>query len=44
MQDLFLTHSIELQASPAKIHGSFLDIVDDESYRAWHPDDHVSMR
>ncbi|MCK4256769.1 hypothetical protein KAX35_07765 [candidate division WOR-3 bacterium] len=42
MEDMFLTHSVEIRTTPEKIFEFFFDLVDDESYRAWHPDDHVT--
>ena len=44
MEDVFLTDSIEIKTTPEKIFGFISNLVDDESYRAWHPVDHVSMR
>ncbi len=43
MEDVFLTHSIEIRTTPERIFEFFYNLVDDESYRAWHPDDHVAM-
>ncbi len=43
-EDVVLTDSIEIRTTPEKIFEFFRGIVDDESYRAWHPDDHVSFR
>lgn len=39
--DIELTDSIEINTTPEKIFGFLLQIVDDTSYRAWHPEDHV---
>ena len=44
MEDVFLTHSIEIRTTAESIFEFFYNLVDDESYRAWHPDDHVAMR
>ena len=44
MEDVFLTHSIEIRTTPERIFEFFYNLVDDESYRSWHPDDHVAMR
>ena len=44
MEDVFLTDSIEIWTTPEKIFEFFSKLVDDESYRTWHPDDHVAMR
>lgn len=43
-EDVVLTDSIEIKTTPEKIFDFFTHIVDDESYRAWHPDDHVAFR
>jgi len=43
MEDVFLTDSIEIRTTPEKIFEFFSNLVDDESYRAWHTDDHVAM-
>jgi hypothetical protein len=43
-EDVILSHSIEIRTTPEKIFAFFLQLVDDESYRAWHPDDHVTLR
>ena len=44
LEDVVLTDSIEIRATPEEIFGFFLNIVDDASYRAWHPEDHVTFR
>ena len=44
MEDIFMTDSIEIRRTPEKIFEFFYSLVDDASYRAWHPDDHVTMR
>ena len=44
MEDVFLTDSIEIRTTPDKIFEFFYNLVDDASYRAWHYDDHVSLR
>jgi uncharacterized protein YndB with AHSA1/START domain len=44
MEDVFLTDSIEIRTTPDKIFEFFYNLVDDASYRAWHPDDHVTLR
>jgi len=44
MEDTFLTDSIEIRTTPEKIFEFFSNLVDDESYRAWHPDNHVTLR
>lgn len=44
LEDIVLADSIEIHATPERIFGFFLQIVDDASYRAWHPEDHVAFR
>jgi len=44
LEDVILTDSIEIKTTPEKIFNFFANLVDDESYRAWHPDDHVALR
>lgn len=44
LEDVTLTHSIEIRTTPEKIFRFFLQIVDDASYQAWHPEDHVAFR
>ena len=44
MEDVTLTHSTEIETTPEEIFSFLHNLVDDESYRAWHPEDHVTMR
>ncbi len=44
MEDVTLTDSIEIKTTPEKIFDFLVHLVDDESYRAWHPKDHVALR
>ena len=44
LEDIVLTDSIEIHTTPENVFGFFLRIVDDASYRAWHPEDHVAFR
>ena len=44
LQDVTLTDSIEIETTPEKIFEFFFSLVDDESYRAWHPESHVALR
>ena len=44
MEDVVLEHSIEIGTTPEKVFEFLSNLVDDESYRAWHPDDHVALR
>ncbi|MEA3224102.1 MAG: hypothetical protein U9P49_13200 [Thermodesulfobacteriota bacterium] len=44
LEDVTLTDSIEIKTTPEKFFGFLINLVDDESYRAWHPEDHVVLR
>ena len=44
LEDMTLTNSIEIKTTPEKIFNFLTSLVDDESYRAWHKEDHVTMR
>ena len=44
LENVILTDSIEIKTTPDKIFDFFAHLVDDESYRSWHPDDHVALR
>ncbi len=44
LEKVTLINSIEINTTPEKIFDFFTHLSDDESYRAWHPDDHVSLR
>jgi len=44
LKEQMLTYPIEIKTTPEKIFDFFFHLVDDESYRAWHPDDHVAFR
>ena len=44
LEDITLTDSVEIQTAPEKVFDFFLHLVDDASYRTWHPDDHMSLR
>ena len=43
-EDRILTESIEIKTTPEKIYTFLTGIVDDDSYRAWHKEDHVSFK
>ena len=43
-EDVILTDSIEIKTTPEKVFNYLTSIIDDDSYRAWHKDDHVSFR
>ena len=42
--NITLQDSIEIHAAPEKIFEFITGLVDDESYRAWHPEDHMALR
>jgi len=44
LEDVFFIDTVEIYTTPEKIFNFLYDIVDDESYRAWHPNDHVTWR
>ncbi len=44
IEEVTLTDSIEIKATPERVFDFFAHLVDDESYRAWHPKDHVALR
>jgi hypothetical protein len=44
LEHIVLTDSVEIRATPEKVFNFFLQIVDDASYRTWHPADHVGLR
>lgn len=44
MEDVILKNSIEIRTTPEKIFEFFSSLVDDKSYRALHPYDHVALR
>lgn len=43
MEDVILKNSIEINTTPEKIFEFLYSLVDDESYRLWHSDDHVAF-
>ena len=44
MEEITLTDTIEIRTTPERIFSFITGLVDTESYVAWHPEDHVSMR
>ena len=44
LENIVLTDSIEIKTTPEKIFNFLTRLVDDKSYRAWHHEDHVSLR
>jgi hypothetical protein len=43
-ENVLLTDSIKIKTTPEKIFAFLTGIVDDDSYRAWHREDHVRFR
>jgi len=43
-EEVRLTDAIKIKTTPEKIFSFLTDIVDDDSYRAWHRKDHVHLR
>jgi len=44
LENIVLTDSIEIKTTPEKIFNFLTGLVDDQTYRAWHPKDHVALR
>ena len=44
LEDVIITDSIEVKATPEEIYTFLTGIVDDEGYRAWHEQEHVAFR
>ncbi|MCP3930759.1 MAG: hypothetical protein GY705_16855 [Bacteroidetes bacterium] len=44
LEEIVLTDSIEIKTTPEKIFYFLTSLVDNESYRAWHYEDHVALR
>jgi len=44
LEEVTLTDSVEIKTTPDKIFDFFERLVDDDSYRIWHPQDHVAFR
>ncbi len=44
LEDIFVSESIEVRTTPNKVFDFLCNIVDDDSFRAWHPQDHVTFR
>ena len=43
-EEVVIKDSIEIKTTAEKVFNFLTGIVDDESYRAWHKEDHVSFR
>ena len=44
LEEIVVEDSIEIEAEPEDVFKFLLDLKDDASYRAWHPNDHISLR
>ena len=44
LEEITLTDSVEIKTTPDKIFDFFERLDDDDSYRIWHPQDHVAFR
>jgi len=44
LEGVVITDAVEIGVPPEKVFDFFLQIVDDASYRTWHPIDHVTFR
>ena len=43
LEDIILKDSIEINASPEAVFNFLVGIIDDQSYKFWHPQDHVAF-
>jgi hypothetical protein len=43
LEDIILKDSIEIHASPEAVFNFLVGIKDDQSYKIWHPQDHVGF-
>jgi hypothetical protein len=43
-EEVVLKDSIEIKTTAEKVFNFLTNIIDDDSYRAWHKEDHVSFR
>lgn len=44
LEKMTVSNETEVNSPPEKIFDFITNLVDDESYRKWHPEDHVSMK
>ena len=44
LEDVVITDSIRINAAPEAVFDFLTGIVDNETYRAWHTEDHVSFQ
>jgi Polyketide cyclase / dehydrase and lipid transport len=44
LEEIVIKDSIEINASPESVFEFLVNMTDDESYRNWHPEDHISLR
>lgn len=43
-EEIIIEDSIEINAPPEAVFNFLLNLTDDASYKAWHPEDHISFR
>ena len=43
-EEITLTDSVEIRTTPEKVFDFLIHLVDDKSYRIWHPEDHIAFR
>jgi len=43
-EEVIITDAVEIQTTPEEVFRFLTGIVDDDTYRAWHPQDHVCFR
>lgn len=43
LEDILIKDSIEINAPPESVFEFLINLNDDESYRNWHPKDHISL-
>ncbi len=43
-EDIIIEDSIEIKAKPGVVFNFITSLVDNESYRKWHPKDHISLQ
>lgn len=43
LEDIVIKDSININARPESVFNFLINIVDDKSYQAWHPQDHVAF-
>ena len=43
-EEIVIEDSIEIDAPPEAVFNFLLGLTDDTSYKAWHPEDHISLK